>query len=1285
MITKKLYKKSLLITSSILLFHTFVSADISGIIYKDFNLDGLKNGEDLTLSNIPVTAVCSDETTHNTQTDTDGIYIFSDISEEIYCRVEANPSYLGLKSASNNAGSSPLVDRVLNGTMNHNISVASVGMYCQENPNVLAVAIPARTDTSHTYEPDGYMTLLKVPKPQSDGTINGQETINSTRNILATYDETGSAWGLAYKKDSKDIFMAAVLKPNANLGSDGIGAIYKITSTGILSTFTTIPNSSSNDLNTFLENRDITNSVNEKSVYPFIAREGLGDIEISEDDTILYALNLNEKSVVEINATNGNILKTTLLPNPYGDTCPNDDVRPWALSVKGKDLYIGSVCESKITPDNNGESLGAAIQKYNGAIIFTNTLSYLKPYKKDPTFTVDGYMNYHSWDSDYTEPILTDIAFSNTGDLILSYSNRLAFSRTGDSDFNILNGDIRKMCLNTDGTYTDESTQETPTSCSSFALDYDGGEIYNEFYVGDFYGTDYGKIGHPETAGGALAQQPGKPYITTTMIDGTSLEEAGTIAQFSHLNGEKIGVQALLKNLDTDQAESEVYGRKAGGLGDIELMCDPAPIEIGNYVWIDMNENGIQDPNEIPLNDIIVTLWDNEILIGTTTTDSTGHYYFGGIDNVHLNNTSLTRNHTYTVKIDRTQDTITLATTKNVNNNNDDVRDSDADTDTQNLFITFTTGINNDHSLDFGIVPVKIGNRVWIEDDYDGDATTGNITPVVNTLVTAQCGNLRFTDTTDTNGYYEIHVPTNIGTCIVSVDIPENTVPTIGADNNSVPDNNSEDNKNHNNTGTTVTVKNTDNMTLDFGFVPSVKIGNKVWIEDDNDGDATTGNITHVIGTSVTATCGTQTYSATTNILGLYEILVPSNIGICNVKVPTPLNTIPTAGSTDNNVADTISEENKTHDGRGTTVNVGTVDNMTLDFGFLGARPKISGTLFHDGNGDNNVNGSPFNKPDGTQLYVNLIDINGKVLAAKPLANDGTYEFNFNDGVRANSCYTVVLSQIQGNIGSNTPSTTLPIRWNNTGENLNNSSSGHDGNKDGKIKVCIGTLDIPHVDLGINKAPTTEDNSRPIETNPGENICVTTPNLSNQDYEDGSISSVTILDLPTEGILYYNGTLVQPNMIISNFNNSKLCADPYDGDVDVIFTYSVTDREGIQSNISTISMPFSVAPYVTPTPTPTPKPIQPVETVSDLSETSVTIHWSNQNNENGYKIYQDGKLIAVVPEDTTSYTLENLQSAKSYTYIIYVLDNTGETKIMETTITTKIVDWLVPIYYIILN
>ena len=53
---------------------------------------------------------------------------------------------------------------------------------------------------------------------------------------------------------------------------------------------------------------------------------------------------------------------------------------------------------------------------------------------------------------------------------------------------------------------------------------------------------------------------------------------------------------------------------------------------LGNYVWYDMNGNGVRDADEPPLSGVTVTLYDDKgNTIGTTQTDQNGFYSFSGL------------------------------------------------------------------------------------------------------------------------------------------------------------------------------------------------------------------------------------------------------------------------------------------------------------------------------------------------------------------------------------------------------------------------------------------------------------------------------------------------------------------------------------------------------------------------------------------------------------------------------------------------------------------------------
>jgi uncharacterized protein YxeA len=63
--------------------------------------------------------------------------------------------------------------------------------------------------------------------------------------------------------------------------------------------------------------------------------------------------------------------------------------------------------------------------------------------------------------------------------------------------------------------------------------------------------------------------------------------------------------------------------------GDLEVLCAPQPIEIGNRLWKDTDKDGIQDANEIGIDGVTVTLCDSTgAVITTVVTGNGGQYYF---------------------------------------------------------------------------------------------------------------------------------------------------------------------------------------------------------------------------------------------------------------------------------------------------------------------------------------------------------------------------------------------------------------------------------------------------------------------------------------------------------------------------------------------------------------------------------------------------------------------------------------------------------------------------------
>ncbi|WP_410662735.1 SdrD B-like domain-containing protein [Amycolatopsis sp. lyj-84] len=146
----------------------------------------------------------------------------------------------------------------------------------------------------------------------------------------------------------------------------------------------------------------------------------------------------------------------------------------------------------------------------------------------------------------------------------------------------------------------------------------------------------------------------------------------------------------------------------------IKVTPPPAIDEIGEFVWNDVDRNGLQDPAEPGVPGVKVTLKDaSGTALGTLTTDAAGKYRFtklkDGIYQVCFDISALPpefAGYTYTAK-----------------DAGDDAKDSDADPATG---CTATTTVGPRKRLDLTLAagltaPMsKLGDFVWLDKDKDG-------------------------------------------------------------------------------------------------------------------------------------------------------------------------------------------------------------------------------------------------------------------------------------------------------------------------------------------------------------------------------------------------------------------------------------------------------------------------------------------------------------------------------------------------------------------------------------
>ncbi len=245
------------------------------------------------------------------------------------------------------------------------------------------------------------------------------------------------------------------------------------------------------------------------------------------------------------------------------------------------------------------------------------------------------------------------------------------------------------------------------------------------------------------------------------------------------------------------------------------------PASLGDFVWDDLNADGIQDGGETGVSNVTVNLLTNGTIIATTTTDVNGAYAFTNLPPWDYQVQVVAPTGWYVSPQDQLLD---------------DAVDSDVDAATGlTATITLVSG-QNDPDWDAGLyMPASLGDFVWL--DVDGDGVQGGagetgMPDVVVTLYDAADVPIG-TTTTDVNGAYAF---TNLvpGDYYIDVDVPAGwftSPPNQGGDGAQDSDIDSAGS-----TATTTLVSGENDPTWDAGLSLPASLGDFVWEDRDGDG-----------------------------------------------------------------------------------------------------------------------------------------------------------------------------------------------------------------------------------------------------------------------------------------------------------------------------------------------------------------------------------------------------------------------------------------------------------------
>jgi len=623
---------------------------IGGTVFTDFNENGIQDANETTgLAGIRVQAF-----------DNAGVVVDFNTTNDIgeyFLNVGVDGTIFRIEFDLIPAGMYP----TFNGTNNGTTVQFAAAQTCAVD---LGLNDPANFASA---DPPIAVTCYVAGDPLTTGSTAAGEVIAGTLDVIVSLNwsetgqapvynpdvmgaDAGSVWGLAFNAVTQELFSAAFVKRLAGMGPLGPGGIYVTdyngapTTSGFLDLNTipgidagsTIPSNAARGLT-----YDATNiSAQDAAILSLVFKEGLGDIDFSSDYNTLYVTNLTERNIIAIDMTAYNAggavpgaAEITEIPLP-ATTCNLGVARPFALKYDFGKLWAGVTC--------TGEMAGSAltdvfayIYSYDGTawtlellvpMSYNRNVGAFNPWTDDLATIYAG--------QEYPQPMLSDLEFNADNFMVMGFSDRTSH-QTGDA-YTFPDGTAGKIIFTKgeilmagyDGTnFVLESNGVVNGMMGFQSWSNNGPGTLNA--MGDGYTGAYGhfyddQIFEGNSVMGGLALRKDVDETVATVSDPFVIQSAG-ITYFDNTDGADLRRAQLYEGAPP---LAPGFG-KAAGLGDIELMPVLAPLQIGNFVWADTDQDGVQDPNEMGLDGVTMELYDAAgNLIATTTTANGGQYYF---------------------------------------------------------------------------------------------------------------------------------------------------------------------------------------------------------------------------------------------------------------------------------------------------------------------------------------------------------------------------------------------------------------------------------------------------------------------------------------------------------------------------------------------------------------------------------------------------------------------------------------------------------------------------------
>ena len=438
--------------------------EIAGTVFEDLNYNGIYDtGEPLGLENVTVTATDSLGNVFSDITDSGGAYSITGLTANRTYRVE----FINIPSWTN-----PTFYECDNGTTVQfhqpgncaNLGLTAPRSYCDTSNPPIIVSCYESGNAFYGATGNENKGIISMPYQSSGGTPTGISEV-------AKIHEVGTVWGMAWQPSNRHMFTASFLKRHSGFGPEGIGGIYVFEfpsgSDGqVLTSFSlqgvtpanggaaidlgTVDRSSGSDYT--LPNSNTIDNI-DLDAFDKVGKIGYGDLDMMQNDSIMWLVNLNQKALISVDVSNPNSYPGTVNQYLIDDftnlpTCTNGELRPWGLGFTEDRGYLGCMC----TAENSGSAseMHAYVLSFDplNPTSFTQEVDFPMDYVREnitefPSFglSVDGEWNpwVSTWgqtglgnippvEIGFPQPILSDLDFADDGSMIIGFVDRFWIS-----------------------------------------------------------------------------------------------------------------------------------------------------------------------------------------------------------------------------------------------------------------------------------------------------------------------------------------------------------------------------------------------------------------------------------------------------------------------------------------------------------------------------------------------------------------------------------------------------------------------------------------------------------------------------------------------------------------------------------------------------------------------------------------------------------------------------------------------------------------------------------------